>query len=91
MLSRCSLAALRMFAGFFLDVFRMLRWVLWAWWNYRIISNESTDFNDPNELDDPQLFDDPSDYQFDNPKVYGDTSITALKSRVARNCCCYLK
>ena len=51
---------LRMFAGFFQDVFRMLRWVLWAWWNLMIISNESKDFNDPKEFDDPQLFDDPS-------------------------------
>ena len=25
-----------MFAGFFHDVFRMLRWVLWAWWNLMI-------------------------------------------------------
>ena len=38
----------------------MLRWVLWAWWNLMIISNESMDFNDPKELDDPQLFDDTS-------------------------------
>ena len=60
MFSRCSLDVLRMFAGFFQDVFRMLRWVLWAWWNSMIISNESTDFNDPKELYDPQLFEDPS-------------------------------
>ena len=52
--SRYSLDVLRMFIGFFLDVFKMLRWVLWAWWNLMIISNESMDF------DDPQLFDDPS-------------------------------
>ena len=38
----------------------MLRWVLWAWWNLMIISNESMDSNDPKDLDDPQLFDDPS-------------------------------
>ena len=31
------------------------------------------DFNDPKELNDPQLFD---DMDFDNPNVYGDTSIT---------------
>ena len=46
------------------------------------------DFNDSKELDDLQLFDDPSIWwstairwsigslYFDNPKVYGDTSIT---------------
>ena len=45
-----------MFAGFFQDVFRMLRWVLWAWWNLMIISNESMDFNDPKKFDDRQLF-----------------------------------
>ena len=60
MFSRGSLYVPKMFAGFFQNVFRMLRWVLWAWWNLMIISNESTDFNDPKELDDPQLFDDPS-------------------------------
>ena len=49
-----------MFPGFFQDVYRMLHWVLWAWWNFMIISNESMDFNDPKELDDPRLFDDPS-------------------------------
>ena len=49
-----------MFAGFFQDVFRMLWWVLWAWWNLMIISNESMDFIDPKKFDDPQLFDDPS-------------------------------
>ena len=74
-----------MFAGFFQDVFRMLRWVLWAWWNLMIISNEGMDFNDPKEFDDHQLFDDPSysmipailwsqlfyDPQlFDDPKLY---------------------
>ena len=52
----CSLDVLRMFAGFFQDVIRMLRWVLWASWNLMIISNESMDFNDPKELNDPQLF-----------------------------------
>ena len=51
MFSRCSLVP-RMFAGFFQNLFRMLRWVLWAWWNLMIISNESMDFNDPKELDD---------------------------------------
>ena len=50
--SRYSIDVLRMFAGFFQDVIRMLRWVLWAWWNL-IISNESMDFNDPKEFDDP--------------------------------------
>ena len=79
------------------DVFRwsqMLRWVLWAWWNLMIISNESMDLNGPKEFDDPQLFNDPSysmipaiqwspairwligSMDFDNPKVYGDTSFT---------------
>ena len=53
MFSRCSLDVPRMFAGFFQDVFRMLLWVLWAWWNLMIISNEGMDFNDPKELDDP--------------------------------------
>ena len=78
----------------FQDVFRMLRWVLLAWWNLMIISNESMNSNGPKESDDPQLFDDPSysmipaiqwspaipwsigSMDFDNPKVYGDTSIT---------------
>ena len=60
MFSRCSLDVPGMFAGFFQDVFKMLRWVLWAWWNLMIISNESMDFNDSKELDDSQLFDDPS-------------------------------
>ena len=36
--------------------------------------------NDPKEFDDPQAFDDPTEISigsmdFDNPKVYGDTSI----------------
>ena len=44
MFSRCSLDVPRMFAGFFQDVFRMLRCVLWAWWNLMIISNESMEF-----------------------------------------------
>ena len=93
------LVVLRMFAGFFQDVVRMLRWVLLAWWNLLIIINESMDFDDPKELDDPQLFYDPSylmipairwspvirwslairrsigSMDFDNPKIYGDTSI----------------
>ena len=61
MFSICSVDVLKMFARFFQDVFRMLLWVLWAWWNLMIIiSNESMDFNDPKEFDDPQLFDDPS-------------------------------
>ena len=60
MFSRCSLDVPRMFAGFFQDVFRMIRWILWAWWNVMIISNESMDFNDPKELNDPQLFSVPS-------------------------------
>ena len=58
--SRCSLDVLRVFTGFFQNVFRMVRLVLWAWWNLMIISNESMAFNDPKELDDPQIFDDPS-------------------------------
>ena len=69
MFSRCSLDVPRMFAGFFEDVFRMLRWVLWALWNLMIISNESMDFSDPGTrwsptiwwsqlFDDLQLFDD---------------------------------
>ena len=46
----------------------------------KFISNESMDFNDPMELDDPQVFDDPmgnsiGSMDFDNQKVYGDTSI----------------
>ena len=53
MYSRCSLDVPRMFAEFFQDIFRMLRWVLLAWWNLMIISNESMDFNDPKELYDP--------------------------------------
>ena len=60
MFSRWSLDVLPMFARFFKDVFRVLQWVLLAWLNLMIISNESMDFNDPKELDDPQLFDDPS-------------------------------
>ena len=62
-----------MFAGFFQDVIRMLRWVLWAWWNL-IISNESMDFNDLKEFDDLQVYDDPNgisiaSMDFDNSKV----------------------
>ena len=38
----------------------MLWWVLWAWWNLMIISNESMNFKDLKESDDLQLFDDPS-------------------------------
>ena len=40
-----------------------------------IISNESTDFNDPKEHDDPQLFDDPSYAMiqvFDDPQLFDD-------------------
>ena len=48
----------------------MLRWVMWAWWNLIIISNKSTDFNDPKEFDDPQLFDDPN--LFDDPQLFDD-------------------
>ena len=38
------------------------------------------DFKDPKELNDPQVFDDPKrilikSMVFDNPNVYGDTSI----------------
>ena len=74
-----------MFAGFSQDVFRMLRWVLWI---LMIISNESMDFNDPKELVDPNYSSIPAIWwspairwsiwsmDFDNPKVYGDTSIT---------------
>ena len=68
MFSTCFLDVLRMFAGFFQDVFRMLRWVLWAWWNLMIITNESVDFNDSKEFYDPQLFND--------PQLFGDTSIS---------------
>ena len=57
--STCSLNVLRIFTGFFQDVFGMLRWVLWVWWNLMIISNECMDLNDPKEFADPQLFDDP--------------------------------
>ena len=90
MFSRSSLDVPRMFAGFFQDVFRMLLWVLKAWWNLMIISNESMDLNDPKEFDDPRLFDDPSysvipsylmipSYSMINikyPKGNGDTSIS---------------
>ena len=39
------------------------------------------DFNDPKEFDNPNVFDDPKGFligsmNFDNPKVYGDASIT---------------
>ena len=40
MISRYSLDVPRIFAGFFQDVFWMLQWVLWAWWNLMNISNE---------------------------------------------------
>ena len=49
-----------MFAGFVQYVFRVLQWVLLAWWNVMIISNESMNFNDPKGPADRQLFDDPS-------------------------------
>ena len=39
------LDVLLMFSGCLQDFFRMLWWVLWAWWNLIIISNESMDFN----------------------------------------------
>ena len=44
------------------------------------ISNESRNFDDPNEFDDPQVFDDQKGISignkyFDNPKVYDDTSV----------------
>ena len=52
-----------MFPGCLQDFSRIFSgcsdWVLWAWWNLMIISNESMVFNDPKELDDPQLFDGP--------------------------------
>ena len=46
----------------------------------KLISNESMDFIDPMEFDDPQAFDNPmgnsfGSMDFDNPKVYCDTSI----------------
>ena len=42
------------------------------------------DFNDPKEFDDPQVFNDPKgiligSMDFDNSKVYGDTSIPDSK------------
>ena len=45
----------------------------------KVLSNESMDFNDPREFDDPQVSDDPKgssigSMNFNNPKVYGDTS-----------------
>ena len=45
-----------------------------------VISNKSMDFNDPHLLNDPQAIDDPKgilieNRDFENPKVYGDTSI----------------
>ena len=51
MFSRCSQGVCRIF---FQDVFPMLQWVLWAWRNLMIISNESRDFNDPKEFDNPK-------------------------------------
>ena len=51
---------LKMFAGFFQDVFRMLRWVMWA------SSNSMT----------PSYWWSIGSIDFDNPKVYGDTSNT---------------
>ena len=62
MFSRCSLDVLKMFAGFFQDVFRMLRWVLWPS-SYSMI---------------PAIWWSIGSIDFDNPKVHGDTSITAL-------------
>ena len=56
-----------MYSGCLPDFSKMLRWVLWAWWNLMIISNESIDFNKGTRwsptiwwsqlFDDPQLFD----------------------------------
>ena len=45
-----------------------------------VISKEYADFYDPKKFDDPQVFDDPKEISigsmdFDNPKLYGDTSI----------------
>ena len=84
MSSWCFLDVLRMFARCFQDVFRMLRWVLWTWWNLMIISNESMDFNDPREIDESELFDDPSysmipailwSQLFDDPQLFDDLQL----------------
>ena len=45
-----------------------------------VLSKEYADFYDPKKFDDPQVFDDPKEISigsmdFDNPKLYGDTSI----------------
>ena len=91
---RCSLDVLRMFAGFFQDVFRMLRWVLWAWWNLMIIWMKVCTLMIqrnpmiPNYLMIPAIWWSPAirwspaipwsigSMDFDNPKVFGDTSIS---------------
>ena len=77
MFSTCSKDVCRIFLGCFQDAPMGL-----------MSRVESMDFNDPKELDDPQLFDNPSYWMipaiwwsigsmdFDNSKVYGDTSIT---------------
>ena len=49
--------------------------------NWTIISNESMDFKDPMKFVDPQVYFDPNgiligSMDFDNPKVYGDTSVS---------------
>ena len=59
----------------------MLRWVLLAWCNLMVISDESMNFNDPKEFDYSQVLDDLKEIligsmDFHNPKVYGDTSIS---------------
>ena len=50
MFSRCSQDVCRHFQNFF----RMLQWVLWAWRNLMVISNQIMNFNDPKEFDDPR-------------------------------------
>ena len=51
--------------------------------NLKVIPNESMYFHDPKEFNDPQVFNDSKgisigSMNFDNPKVYGDTSIFEL-------------
>ena len=41
-----------------------------GWWNLITISNESMDFNGPEELNDPQLLNDP--LLFDDPQLFDD-------------------
>ena len=109
MFSRCSLDVLKMFVGFSQDVFRMLHWVLWAWWNLMIISNEVRALMIQRNSMIPSYLMIPAipwssairwsigSMEFDNPKVYGDTSIAdglvfmCLCAFVAIGKCCELR